>query len=208
MNVSVVFAQSNLRLGVNIDPMASWLSPKSDRIEKDGARPGIGGGLVVEYYFHQNYGIVTGINLATQGGNLIYSDSVSISTGKSSSVKLSKGSSVAYNISYLSLPIGLKLKTNEMGRFTYFAQLGLTTMINIGSKGTSTDKVLNKDNVAKEINTPNMSYYFGGGIEYNVGGQTSIFATILYNNGFVDVLSDNDQKAVLNYLTFRIGVLF
>jgi hypothetical protein len=208
LNVSIVFAQSNLRLGVNIDPMASWLTPKSDGIEKDGARPGIGGGLVVEYYFHSNYGLVTGLMLATQGGNVLYNDSISISNGKNSSVMVGKGESVAFNLSYMCIPLSLKLKTNEMGYFTYYAQLGLNQLINIGSKGTSSDKELNKDNIAKEINTFNMSYFFGGGVEYNIGGQTSIFAAIFYNNGFVDVLSNNDHKSVLNYLTFRVGVLF
>jgi hypothetical protein len=207
-NVSVVFAQSNLRLGVNIDPMASWLSPKSNRIEKDGARPGIGGGLTVEYYFHSNYGLVTGLMLSTQGGNVLYSDTTNISIGDRSSVRVNGGSSVVYNLSYLSIPLGLKLKTNEMGYFTYFAQLGLNQLINIGSKGTSSDKKLNKDNVSRETNVFNMAYFFGGGVEYNIGGQTSIFAAIFYNNGFADVLSNNDHKAVLNYLTFRVGVLF
>ncbi len=208
MNASVVFGQSNLRLGVNIDLMASWLSPKTNRIDKDGARPGISGGLMVEYYFHPNYGFVTGLTLATQGGNIMYKDSVNISTGDPIPVGLKKGSTVAYSVSYLSIPVALKLKTNEMGYFTYFAELGLTQLINIGSRASSTGSGLNKDNVPKEINVFNMTYFFGGGVEYNVGGQTSLVAGIFYNNGFVDVLSNNNHKAVLNYLTFRVGVLF
>jgi hypothetical protein len=67
---------------------------------------------------------------------------------------------------------------------------------------------LSKDNVKKEINLFNTNYFFGGGVEYNVGGNTSLLAGIFFNNGFLDVLSNNDHKAVLNYLTFRVGVLF
>jgi hypothetical protein len=208
MNVSVVFAQSNLRLGVNLDPMASWLSPKSDRIDKDGARPGISGGLMIEYYFRPNYGFVTGLALTSQGGNILYNDSVNISIGDRGSVPVKAGSTVAYNVSYLSIPLGLKLKTNEIGYFTYFAELGFNQLINIGSRATSTDNRLNKDNVKKEINLFNMAYFFGGGIEYNIGGQTSLLAGIFFNNGFVDVLSNNDHKAVLNCFSFRVGVLF
>jgi hypothetical protein len=207
-NISVVFAQSNLRLGVNLDPMASWLSPKTNEIEKDGARPGISGGLVVEYYFAPNYGLVTGLNIGTQGGNVLYNEEVSIATGDQSSVILEPGSSVAYNLSYLTLPLGLKLKTNEIGYFTYYAQLGLVQQINIGSRATSTGNGLNKDNVPKETNLLNMSYFFGGGVEYNIGGQTSLFAALFYNNGFIDVLSNDDHKAVMNYFTIRVGVLF
>lgn len=208
MNSSFVFAQSNLRLGVNLDFMASWLSPKSNRIDKDGARPGIGGGLMIEYYFRPNYGFITGLTLATQGGNILYNDSLNISIGDRGSVPILAGSTVAYNISYLSIPLGLKLKTNEIGYFTYFAELGLMQMINIGSRATSTDNRLNKDIVPKEINLFNMAYFFGGGVEYNVGGQSTLLAGIFFNNGFIDVLSNNDHKAVQNYLTFRFGVIF
>jgi len=208
INASLVCAQSSLRLGVNLDPMASWLSPKTNRIDKDGTRPGISGGLMVEYYFHPNYGLVTGLNLGVQGGSLLYEDPVSISTGDNTSVPLEAGSTVVYSLSYISIPVGLKLKTNEIGYFTYFAQLGFNQQINIGSRASSTGNGLNKDNVPKETNLLNMSYFFGGGAEYNVGGQTSLLAGIFFNNGFVDVLSNNDHKAVLNYLTIRVGVLF
>jgi hypothetical protein len=118
------------------------------------------------------------------------------------------GSTVAYNLSYLTIPVGLKLKTNEIGYFTYFAELGFAQEINIGSRANSSGSDLNKTNVPKETNLLNMSYFFGGGVEYNIGGSTSLVAGIFYNNGFVDVLSNNHHKAVLSYLSFRAGVLF
>lgn len=203
-----VFGQSKLRLGVNLDPVATWLSPKTNRIDKDGARPGINGGLMVEYYFHPNYGLVTGFNLGVMGGNVLYNDSVRISTGDRSSLWVPGGETVAYSLSYLSIPVGLKLKTNQIGYVTYFAELGFNQNINIGSRASSSGNGLNKDNVPKEVNLLNMSYFFGGGIEYNIGGNTSIVAGVLFHNGFVDVLSNNDHKAVMNYLAFRVGVLF
>jgi hypothetical protein len=208
VNVSVVFGQSKLRLGVNLDPMTSWMSPKSNRIEKDGARPGIAGGLVVEYYFHPNYGLITGLNLGIQGGNVLYRDTVNISTGDPRPKSIPAGSTVAYSLSYLTIPIGLKLKTNQIGYFTYFAEMGFSQQINVGSRASSTGNDLEKDNVPKEINLLNMSYFFGAGVEYDLGGNTSLMAGLLFNNGFVDVLSNNKHKAVTNYLTFRVGVLF
>lgn len=206
-DVTTAFAQADLRLGVNLDPMVTWLSPKTNRIEKDGARPGFGGGLMVEYFFRDHYGLVTGINLGINGGNLLYDDTTTFTT-EDGSVRLPAGSSVAFNLSYLTIPIGLKMKTNEIGYFTYFAELGFKQHINVGSRATSTGSSLSKDLVSKEINLFNMSYYFGGGVEYNIGGQTSLLAGIFYNNGFVDVLSHGRHKAVANYLSFRIGILF
>jgi len=207
-NISILSGQEGLRLGVNLDPMASWLSPKSNMIDNDGARPGISGGLMLEYYFHQNYGFATGLNIGALGGSLKYEEPVSIKTGDNTSVLLEEQSTVVFNLSYISVPLGLKLKTNEIGYFTYFAQLGFNQLINIGARASSTGNGLNKDNVPEETNLFNMTYYFGGGLEYNIGGQTSLVAGIIFNNGFIDVLSNNDHKAVSNFLTLRVGVLF
>jgi hypothetical protein len=207
-NFSGAFGQSMLRLGISIDPIVSWFTVKSGSIEKDGARPGINGGLVIERYFHPNYGFVTGLSISSMGGNLLYRDSVTIHTGDQDYVKLKPGSSVSYNVSYITLPIAIKLKSNEIGYFTYFAQIGFLPQINIGSKARSTGSHLNKDSVPDEISLVNLSYFFGGGIEYNIGGHTSLMAGVFFNNGFADILSNNHQKAALNFLSLRIGMLF
>jgi hypothetical protein len=100
------------------------------------------------------------------------------------------------------------LKTNEIGHFTYYAQMGLRHYFNIGARATATGSGLSKDNVSKEINFFNVSYFFGGGVEYNIGGNTSLTAGLFYDNGFTDVLSNDDHKAVLNFVTIRLAVLF
>jgi len=207
-DAAFVSAQSKLRLGVHLDPLITWFSPKTSRIDKDGSRPGLSGGLIVEYYFQQNYGFITGLSLTTMGGNLLYSDQVNITTDNNNNVLVEAGSTVAYRTGYLNIPVAVKLKTNEIGYFTYFAQLGLTQHISIGARATSTGNGLSKDNVDKEINLFGMSYFFGGGLEYNISGRTSLMAGLFYNNGFIDVLSNNDHKAVLNYFNLRLGILF
>lgn len=205
---SALFAQSKVRLGAHIDPVFSWFSPKTSRIEKDGARLGYNGGLIVEYYFAPNYAFVTGLNLTQLGGNLIYKEEVDITTGEGDHVLLSPGTSVAFNVNYLTIPMALKLKSNEIGYFTYYAELGFSPQVNIGSRASSTGGALNKDNVSKEINAFNVSFFFGGGIEYNIGGQTSLIAGIFFNNGFGDILSADAHKAALNFVNIRLGVMF
>ena len=138
----------------------------------------------------------------------MYKDTVTISTGSDGNIRINPGTTVSYNLKYISIPLALKLKTNDIGYFTYYAQLGFNTQINIGSRANSTDESLSRDNVSKEVNLLNLSYFFGGGIEYNVGGQTSLTGGLFYNNGFIDVLSNNRYKANINYLTLRLGVIF
>jgi hypothetical protein len=211
LNVSVVFAQPPVRLGVHVDPLSTWLSPKSADIEKDGSHVGFSWGMIVEYYFHPNYGLVSGLSMTFLGGNLMYKVPVDITVGSSgseTSIPLEAGTTVSFNSNYLSLPVALKLKTNEIGYFTYYAQMGLRQYINIGARATASGSGLSKDNVSKEINLLNISYFFGGGFEYKIGGNTSLTAGIFYDNGFVDVLSNDDHKAVYNFVTIRLGVLF
>jgi hypothetical protein len=196
---------------VHLDPLSTWLSPKSADIEKDGSHVGFSWGLILEYYFHPNYGLVSGLSMTMLGGNLLYGVPVDITVGSSGSetdIPLEAGTSVSFNSNYLSIPVAIKLKTNEIGHFTYYAQMGLRHYFNIGARATATGSGLSKDNVSKEINFFNMSYFFGGGVEYNIGGNTSLTAGLFYDNGFTDVLSNDDHKAVLNFVTIRLAVLF
>jgi hypothetical protein len=142
------------------------------------------------------------------GGNLLYKEGVDITTGEGEHVLLPPQTKVAYNLNYLSLPIALKLKSNEIGYLIYFAEMGFLPQVNIGSRATSAGGALNKDNVSKEINALNMSFFFGGGIEYNIGGPTSLVAGIFFNNGFIDVLSADQHKAAINFMNIRFGVMF
>ena len=205
---SALFAQSKIRLGAHIDPIFTWFSPKTSQIEKDGARLGYNGGLIVEYYFAPNYAFVSGLNLTQLGGNLLYKEEVDITTGEGDHVLLPPGTSVAFNVSYLTVPMALKLKSNEIGYFTYYAELGFSPQVNIGSRASSTGGALSKDNVSKEINAFNVSFFFGGGMEYSLGGNTSFLAGLFFNNGFTDILSADRHKAGLNYVNIRLGVMF
>ena len=205
---SALFAQSKVRLGAHIDPVFSWFSPKTSHIEKDGARLGYNGGLIVEYYFAPNYALVTGLNLTQLGGNLIYKEEVDITTGEGDHVILPPQTSVAFNVNYLTIPMALKLKSNEIGYLTYFAELGFSPEVNIGSRASSTGGALEKDNVSKEINAFNVSFFFGGGIEKNIGGQTSLMGGIFFNNGFGDILTADAHKAALNFVNIRLGIMF
>ena len=62
--------------------------------------------------------------------------------------------------------------------------------------------------VKDNINTFNLSLVIAVGLEYSLGGSTSVLAAITFDNGFLDVLSDDNQKAISNCLGLTVGVLF
>lgn len=197
----------DLRFGVFVDPQLSWLTPDAKNINRDGFRAGIKGGLILDKYFAKNYAFTTGISISNMGGNLHYEDSVTIETLEEDYI-LNPESSVEYKLQYVSVPIGLKFKTNEIGYFTFFAQLGFTPQINIKAKADASDNQIDNENISKELNLFNMSYFFGGGLEYSLGGNTALMGGIIFNNGFIDVLSSKNVKETLSFLSVRLGIMF
>jgi hypothetical protein len=207
--ISLNLAGQNFRFGVNLDPVISWFSPDSKPIEKDGAKLGFNGGLILETNFQKNYIFATGINLTYIGGNLLYEDSTNIHTEDGETVPISAGTTVEYSLQYISIPLSLKMKSNQIGYINYYAQLGLTPQFNMKARASATGAQLDRDNVVDEINLFNLSYFIGGGIEYSLGGTTALNIGIFFNNGFIDLLDKNkDYKAAMNFFNLRLGVMF
>jgi hypothetical protein len=158
-------------------------------------------------------------------------------------------------LKYLEIPLTLKLRTNEIGYITYWAQVGVGLGFNIKAKGddeidhkkidvstneTSVwedagarvvdltgDNAIKENDISKDINLFRTSLIVGGGIEYNLSGDASLVAGVVFNNGFNNVLKgegvkiDNgepsikddkpqtfDLKAVSNVLSLQLGILF
>jgi Outer membrane protein beta-barrel domain len=208
--ISINLAGQDFRIGINFDPVISWFSPNTKHIDKAGAKLGFSGGLMVEKNFKQNYAFATGLDLTYMGGNLQYNNGpTTFTVDKDTKIDLDSATTVEYALQFISIPLALKLKTNEVGYITYFGQLGLTPQFNISAKATS-DKgnLLDKDNVGEEIGLFNLSFFIGGGIDYNLGGTTALNIGIFYNNGFIDLLSNDEYKAAMNYVNLRLGVMF
>jgi hypothetical protein len=208
--VSMNLSGQDFRFGINFDPVMSWFSPNSKTIERAGAKLGFNGGLMLETTFKKNYVFATGFDLTYLGGNLQYNNgATSFTVDKDKIVTLDSATIVEFTLQYISIPLSLKLKTNPIGYISYYGQLGLTPQVNISAKATSDNgNKLDKDNVGKEIGPVNLSFFIGGGIEYDLGGTTALNLGIFYNNGFIDLLADKEYKAALNYVNLRVGVLF
>jgi hypothetical protein len=195
------------KFGVFIDPQITWLSSDTRFVNNDGIIMGINGGLAVDKYFQKNYAIQTGIALGTQGGKLNYTNE-SYTTAFGEVDTLPAGTTVDYKLNYITIPLGLKLRSNEIGYFSYFAQVGFTNQFNIKARANSSDGSLDKSNISDEIGLFNISWHFGGGVEYAISKDTSLSLGLIYHNGFLDILSDDDTKAVSRAVSIRVGVMF
>ena len=196
-----------LKLGVAVEPGVSWVSAEARNVDNDNQRLSFCGGLVLDNYFQTNYAFSTGLFLGVQGGSLKYGDSTQIHVYNDVQT-LVPGSTVTYKLQYLTVPLGIKLRTNEIGYFSYFAQLGVTTQINVKAKADASSEQLDDDSIKDEINFFNMGYHFGGGVEYSISTDSAIVLAIYYHNGFTDITSNNDIRVMNRLLSVRLGVMF
>jgi len=135
-----------------------------------------------------------------------------------------------YRINYIHIPIGLKMRTKEVGYFVYYGQFGAN--IGIKTKARVKDQILTNNNAAEisdlilndGIQPIKLSLNVGIGAEYNLSGSTSMFFGASYNHGFSNSLrksdrylrrlDDNNGLEELNQVAFprnfalNLGVLF
>ena len=161
----------------------------------------------MDKFFAQNYALMTGISIDNTGGNLTFDNEEKLKISGPDTI-LNAGSTVHYKLQYINIPLGLKLKTNEIGYLTFFTHLGVNGGINIKATGEVDDFELDNENISEEIKLFNLGYYIGAGVEYSIGGNSAIILGLTYTNGFIDITTDNDNKITLSNFAIRIGILF
>ncbi len=206
-----VDAQQKIILGLHADPAISWFSSDTKQVTNNGAAAGFNFGLTFNKYFTPNYAFSTGISLLNVGGRLKSSDTSKMEFTNYTSTVL-PGTPVTYKIQYLSIPIGLKLQTNQIGYVTFFSDIGLDPKVVLGGKADIPILKISNENAMKELNMFNLSYHVTAGVEYSLGGNTALVAGLNFDNNFLDVTKDNGKKTKDNIsqkiLSFRLGINF
>jgi len=203
-----LYAQSTrVKFNVEVDPQSAWFRSDEVSVEPDGSIIHMHAGLNMDYYFAENYAFVLGVGINNLGGNLLYADSTEFSS-KGESLWIEPGQSVKLNLQYIDIPIGLKLKTEELGYATYFLQLGFNPMINLNAKASSEDASFNKVDIKESINSFYLGYHVGIGVEYKLGGSTALIGGLRWSSGLTDVTDNDRANITLNSITLHLGVLF
>lgn len=201
-----IFAQG-LSFSVVLDPQVNWMNSDSKRIERDGMNLGIGGGLTMDLYFQENYAFSTGIFMQSTGGSLSFLDSLDFQFGGTNE-SLAPGSSVRSKLQYLTVPLSLKLKSNEIGYIKFFAHLGLNNHLNVKATGEVEAAGISGEDIREEIGLFMMSWFLGGGVEYSLGGNTALIGGLYWSSGIWDVLKNEDYRAHISSMGLRVGVKF
>lgn len=193
------------------EPLISWFSSDTEATMNDGARPGFAYGLTFDTYFTPNYAFSTGIGLMNTSGRLNYSDTITINF-KNSVSPLYPGENILYKIQYLTVPLAINMKSNQIGYMTFFANVGMKPKIVISGKGSIPAHAIEKENVMDELKLFNLGYQITLGTEYSLGGSTAIIFGLGYEDNFLDITKDNegqpDDKIRQYIIRFKLGLNF
>lgn len=206
-------AQAQIEIGLRISPSlgySRYTDIKELKFENDGSRPHFSGGLVIDYFFGENYAFSTGLDLASRGANVKVTSTDTIGIvmpGASLATKL--------GLQYLMVPVSLKLFTNEIAPDTrLFAQVGGEIGALIGAKvdGKKTNPITG-EKYSKLINTPDAAAVIALGAELTMGKSTKVFGDISYHHGLINIadkswVGSGDAQVKNNSIALDLGLKF
>ena len=203
------FSQNHFRLSFFGSPSINWMSTNNPDAERGKSILGYDFGLSGDLCFSESerYSLLTGLQITNNGGEISYHSSSDFQfAGKT----FRPSSKIKYRVRYIEIPVSIKLKTDQFERIRYWGQFGLSAMLNIESKGDSNDGQLKKADISNEINMFNLAMNVGTGFDYDLGGNNSVTAGLIFQNGLIDITTDNffSDKTITNSLKLKIGVIF
>lgn len=201
----------DIRLSLWTDPLLSWFSSDTQESANSGVRPGLNTGIGIDRYFRPNYAFSTGIFLTNCGGNIVYSDTIQLSL-KNSSAELMPGDKAVYRIRYLTIPVGIKLRTHQIGYIRFYSNVGLDTRFAISRRVNIPALDIEGESITGELAMLNLGYHLHAGIEYSLGGSAALAIGLGYESTFFDITRDNsgqpDDRINQNLLLVKLGVIF
>jgi hypothetical protein len=231
------FAQ-DLHFGMQLSPSWSSMTTDNNHLSGSGSNLGLKLGLIVENRFSQAYSVSSGINLHFNTGGALLADQRTTNVWKdsydnfdspkpSATDTLNADVKFRYNLGFVEIPIGLKLRTSESGdHLRYFVEPLIALGFRNNASGTITGTAKFDQSgikIGPEVGIFNMSWGLGAGGEYIISNNTALVVGLYYQSGFVGVLSDDNgalldssgnRKAIstirstINSFTLRLGVMF
>jgi hypothetical protein len=203
------FSQKHVRLSFIGSPSIDWMSSNNTLSKSERITLGYDFGLNGDFYQTEDerYALVTGLQISNLGGELTYLTGSDI---RFSGTTLPNRSQIKYRLRYLEVPIGIKLRTDQVRRVRYWGMIGMSPMVNISATGFSNNGALYKSKISDEVNPFNLAMNIGIGFDFDLGGNNSVTAGLIFQNGLTDVTTDNvvKDKTVINSLKLKIGMIF
>lgn len=193
------------RLGLTAHPTFGWLNPEEGK--GNGLALGFSYGLLGDFNFADNYSFATGITITTINGK---STEISpLPFARNSDIM--ETYDLRYKLQYLEIPMTVKLKTEKIGDIRWYGQFGLSNDFKIGAKG---DASRGSTDLDKDLNISDYTKFYRAGLILGAGGEfdldhhTSITLGLSYNNGFTNIVKNDNRSVKNHYVGINFGVFF
>jgi Outer membrane protein beta-barrel domain len=185
----ILTASAQVEIGLKVSPSITSLradGPSANPFSGGDSKVSFGGGLIVDYFFGENYALGTGLFLTGKGGSYTYTELAGTPFATPVTQKLT--------IQYLEVPATVKLFTNEVAPdVRLFFQLGASLAVPISAR--INDEKFFKDPLKGNAETSAYSHVFpvdanallGLGAEYQLGTRTKVLGGLSYHRGLVDL---------------------
>ena len=196
---------NGFRLGLTATPTIGWVKPEQGKT--NGASLGFSYGLLGDFNFAPNYSFSTGLTISTINGKSTEVNVIPYYQGTANPVAYD----LKYRLQYIEVPLAVKLKTLKNNGKRWYGQFGLSNSFNIRARQDAVNgnnQLADHQNISDFIKFYRAGLIIGGGGEFDVSGNTSIMAGLTFNNGFTNIVTDNDRNVRNHYLALNFGLFF
>jgi len=199
------------RYGIYVAPVISWFRTDAADVSNKGARAGFAFSISAERHLTDNWHFSSGLAFSTASARLVSTKSSFFRFQDHTSI-VAAGDPVIYRLQYISIPVGIKIKTPETGSLTYFAEFGLDPKMVINGKVDIPSIEIKGENAMTEIKRLNLGYHASGGAEYSIDGNISLILGLGYESNIFDITKDFESletdRTSHKLLKFIFGINF
>ncbi len=193
-------------LGIHIDPLISWISSDNSRFRGATANVGLNVGVELEFKFAQRYSFLTGAAIDLRGAGIKYLErGYHITTRYDGKLPVEKGKSLDTRVRAFSVPLALNMRAIQVGYSTFFATAGLQLSIPFYEEAALDAKKYRTSGMYTPIL---LNYMIRTGIEYSLGGRSSIQAGLYFDGSILNVYRTGYGATDLYTLGLRVGFIF
>ncbi len=209
---STVYSQDkNTSFDISLSPAVNWVSTNTKDVQNDGICAGFSYGMNLTVFKTHNWGVLSGIRMSNTNFKVKYNYPFSFQTYDALYSSISAGSSIKYKMQQIEIPLGVSLRSREIGYTTIAGEIGILPAYCIKTKVDIANIDVSGETAKNEIAMFSAGYFFGGGVLYSLGGSTAFKAMLLFSSGLTDLTVDKNNKEDQIYyytLGITVGIVF
>lgn len=197
MSLTVSAQNQGFAFGIKLGPNFGWTG--STTAQSQGSRTGFDVGVVGEYYFADNYALVSGVNVSFLGGHYLFDNAhmVTDSLHPDGSLEM-YGVDRVFKSTIYEIPLMLKMVTNELGNIPLRAFIEVGGGIGLAAKKVSVKDAIPSEGITtpdkwsitnKEFSNLRASLKIGAGAQYALDESTRLFAGVYFSHDFINMIN-------------------